>query len=73
MLLPTNMAPIKSDGFFKNPAIKRALSIPCLLLSSTLNLLAEKKAISIPEKKAESTRLSRMIKITSTVVFGRQR
>ena len=53
MLLPTNMDPINLLGFSKNEAIKRLDRVPFFLFTSTSNLLAEIKAISDPEKKAD--------------------
>ena len=54
-LLPISVVVINQEGFFKN--LDKILSDvwPCLLLSSICSLSAEIKAISTPEKKAEST------------------
>jgi hypothetical protein len=55
------MEAINQAGFFEKKDRIFALQSPLLLSSSIFNLLAEIKAISIPEKKAEKVR-ERIIK-----------
>ena len=53
MLLPINMAPIKLAGFCIKLERILAEKSPCFFSNSIFKRLAEIKAISIPEKKAE--------------------
>ena len=56
-LIPTNMVQINRDGDFTKKESSFAENFPCLLSSSILNLLEDKKAISTPEKKAEISKV----------------
>ena len=53
MLFPNNMVLMNLADFFKKKDKILAENLPCLLSNSIFNLLAETKAISIPEKRAE--------------------
>jgi hypothetical protein len=44
------------EGCSRKPPMMEAEIFPCFLSISTLNLLADTNAISMPEKKAESTK-----------------
>ena len=55
ILFPMSIAAIKRDGFCNNPESIRDRKSPLLLSTSILKLLDEINAISIPEKKADST------------------
>ena len=54
ILLPTNIVVIKSDSFLEKKEIIFEGNLPVFLSNSNCNLLAEMKAISTPEKKAEN-------------------
>ena len=51
------MVVIKSDSFLEKKVIIFAGNFPVFLSSSSFNLLAEIKAISTPEKKAENNKV----------------
>ena len=53
ILFPTNMVEIKLFGFLKKMDKMRVVILPSLRSISNRSLLAETKAISIPEKNAE--------------------
>ena len=61
MLLPTSKALMNLDGLVRKLATIEPESDPRFLSTSTLNRLAETKAISIPEKKADNTRQTTII------------
>jgi transcription antitermination factor NusA-like protein len=61
-LLPSSIAVINRDGFFNSLEKNRKAYIPLFLSTSIFNLLAEIKAISIPEKKAEKIKDRRIIR-----------
>lgn len=69
------MVPIKRDGCLRKPDNNRAENAPCLLSSSIFNLLEVKKAISIPEKKAEKNKVIaiRIIKFIDQMYRDRMR
>src|SRR4249920_3519886 len=59
-VFPISVVPINAEGFFKNLDIMMPHVWPRLPCSSICNLLDDKKAISIPEKKKENTRDAKM-------------
>ena len=61
MLFPSNKTPINFEGLFKKKERILALNLPCLLSNSMASLLADKNAISVPEKNAEQTSVDIMI------------
>ena len=61
VLLPTSVVLINLEGVFTKGDNIFAEKLPCLFLSSILNLFAEINAISIPEKKAQAMRVKNMI------------
>jgi len=57
ILFPINIEIIKFVGFSVNFETRLFAQLPCSLSKNIFNLLAETKAISIPEKKAERIRV----------------
>jgi hypothetical protein len=53
MLLPTSIVTINWEGFFEKTEIIWDGKTPCFLSISSLNLFADRNAISIPEKNAD--------------------
>jgi hypothetical protein len=54
MLLPTSIVAINCEGFARNIDIILDENSPCFRFNSRRNLLDARKAISMPEKKAEN-------------------
>ena len=57
MLFAISMLAMKRDGDLTKFQMMRAEKLPWLLSNSILSLLAEIKAISLPEEKAEKSRV----------------
>ena len=62
ILLPMSIVPINREGVFTNRERIFAQIFPCLFSNSIFSLLAERKAISIPEKKAENNKAAKIIR-----------
>lgn len=54
ILLPTSIVPRKVDESLKKRSIQIALREPCSLRKAMRNLSADTKAISVPEKNADT-------------------
>jgi hypothetical protein len=65
MLLPKSITPINCEGRLKNRERRIPESFSCFLSISTFKLDEEIKAISMPEKKAENKRQTKIIIIVT--------
>jgi hypothetical protein len=69
-LFATKVVVRNCDGFFTKKAKTLAENCPFLLLNSILNLLDERYAISIPEKKAENNSVTKIHKKICAGIFA---